>query len=143
MPTSARGTFSRHALKGRARLCCASGRGRRHRALARERPERTLCHRAGRCGMARPAFFRSDQPGLGIDAIAALGLRRGFTLVEVLVALAILAVALAAGFRSGAQSADSATALKARTLALGVPQNRVAAAQRHPPATAPGERTAT
>ena len=44
--------------------------------------------------------------------------RRGFTLVEVLVALAIVAVALAAGFRSVAQSAESATALKGRTLAL-------------------------
>ena len=50
-------------------------------------------------------------------------------MVEVLVALAILAVALAAGFRSVAQSADSATALKARTLALWVAQNRLAAAQ--------------
>jgi len=35
---------------------------------------------------------------------------RGFTLVEVLVALAIVAIALAAGFRSVAQSAESATA---------------------------------
>lgn len=55
--------------------------------------------------------------------------RDGFTLVEVLVALAIVAVALAAGFRSVAQSAESATALKARTLALWVAQNRLAAAQ--------------
>ena len=46
-----------------------------------------------------------------------------------LVALAIVAVALAAGFRSVAQSADGATALKARTLALWVAQNRLAAAQ--------------
>jgi general secretion pathway protein I len=56
----------------------------------------------------------------------------------VLVALAILAVALAAGFRSVAQSADTATALKARTLALWVAQNRLAAAQIETPAV--GER---
>jgi general secretion pathway protein I len=55
--------------------------------------------------------------------------KRGFTLIEILVALAIIAVALAAGMRALAQSADSATALKARTLALWVAQNRLAAAQ--------------
>jgi general secretion pathway protein I len=66
--------------------------------------------------------------------------RGGFTLVEVLVALAIVAVALAAGFRSVAQSAESATALKARTLALWVAQNRLAAAQLETPAPALGER---
>ncbi len=65
----------------------------------------------------------------------------GFTLVEVLVALAILAVALAAGFRSVAQSADSATALKARTLALWVAQNRLAAAQLETPIPAVGEQS--
>jgi len=65
---------------------------------------------------------------------------RGFTLVEVLVALAIVAIALAAGFRSVAQSAESATALKARTLALWVAQNRLAAAQLATPEPAIGER---
>ena len=54
---------------------------------------------------------------------------RGFTLVEILVALAILAVALAAGMRAVAQSADGATLLKQRTLALWVAQNRLAVAQ--------------
>ncbi len=55
--------------------------------------------------------------------------RRGFTLVEILVALAILAIALTAGMRALAQAADSASALKGRTLALWVAQNRLAAAQ--------------
>lgn len=54
---------------------------------------------------------------------------RGFTLVEILVALAIVAVALAAGMRALAQGADTASALKARTLALWVAQNRLATAQ--------------
>lgn len=55
--------------------------------------------------------------------------RAGFTLVEILVALAIVAVALAAGMRALAQATDTASALKARTLALWVAQNRLAAAQ--------------
>jgi general secretion pathway protein I len=59
----------------------------------------------------------------------------------VLVALAILAVALAAGFRSVAQSAESATALKNRTLALWVAQNRLAAAQLEVPTPTTGERS--
>jgi general secretion pathway protein I len=58
----------------------------------------------------------------------------------VLVALAILAVALAAGFRSVAQTAQSATTLKARTLALWVAENRLAAAQLESPTPAIGER---
>ena len=53
----------------------------------------------------------------------------GFTLVEILVALAIVAVALAAGMRALAQSADSASTLQSRTLALWVAQNRLANAQ--------------
>jgi general secretion pathway protein I len=65
---------------------------------------------------------------------------RGFTLVEILVALAILAVALAAGMRAVAQSADGATMLKQRTLALWVAQNRLAAAQLASPWPAPGLR---
>ena len=54
---------------------------------------------------------------------------RGFTLIEILVALALAAVALAAGMRSLAQAADGAGTLKARTLALWVAQNRLAAIQ--------------
>ena len=57
-----------------------------------------------------------------------------------LVALAIVAVALAAGFRSVAQSAEGATVLKARTLALWVAQNRLASAQLEAPTPGPGER---
>jgi len=63
---------------------------------------------------------------------------RAFTLVEVLVALALLAVALTAGMRALAQSADGAGNLKARTLALWVAQNRLAAAQLETPSPALG-----
>jgi len=72
-------------------------------------------------------------------APAALHRVRAFTLIEILVALAILAVALAAGMRALAQGADGASTLKARTLALWVAQNRLAAAQIAPAALAPGE----
>jgi general secretion pathway protein I len=65
---------------------------------------------------------------------------RGFTLIEILVALAILAVALAAGMRSVAQSSDVATILKQRTLALWVAQNRLAEAQLANPWPAMGAR---
>ena len=67
-------------------------------------------------------------------------LRTGFTLIEILVALAIVAVALAAGMRAVAQSADGATALKQRTLALWIAQNRLATAQLASPWPAPGTR---
>ena len=56
-------------------------------------------------------------------------IRRGFTLVEILVALAIVAIALTAGMRALAQATETASALKARTLALWIAQNRLAAAQ--------------
>jgi general secretion pathway protein I len=59
-------------------------------------------------------------------------MRRGFTLVEILVALALVTIALTAGMRALAQSADGAGALKARTLALWVAQNRLAVAQLSP-----------
>jgi general secretion pathway protein I len=54
---------------------------------------------------------------------------RGFTLVEILVALAIIAIALTAGMRALTQATDTAAALKARTLALWIAQDRLAAAQ--------------
>ena len=59
---------------------------------------------------------------------------RGFTLIEILVALALAAVALAAGMRALAQAADGAGTLKARTLALWVAQNQLAAIQLAPQA---------
>jgi general secretion pathway protein I len=67
--------------------------------------------------------------------------RRGFTLIEVLVALAVVAVALSAGMRAIAQSADGASSLKARTLALWVAENRLAQAQFDDPAPATGTTT--
>jgi len=71
------------------------------------------------------------------------GRRGGFTLIEILVALAIIAVALTTGLRALAQAADSAGALKQRTLALWVAQNRVAAATLEAPWPAPGRREGT
>jgi general secretion pathway protein I len=65
---------------------------------------------------------------------------RGFTLVEILVALAIIAVALGAGLRALSQSIDGAGALKQRTLALWVAQNRIAAATLESPWPTPGRR---
>lgn len=54
---------------------------------------------------------------------------RGFTLIEVLVALAVLAIALAAVLRTMGQSIDLAADLRERTLALWVAQERAAALQ--------------
>jgi general secretion pathway protein I len=56
------------------------------------------------------------------------------------VALAVLAVALTAGMRAVAQSADAASLLKQRTLALWVAQNRLASAQLEAPWPAAGAR---
>jgi general secretion pathway protein I len=51
---------------------------------------------------------------------------RGFTLLEVLVALAILAVVLAAGFRAVALATGSANDLRERLIADWVAQDRLA-----------------
>jgi general secretion pathway protein I len=51
---------------------------------------------------------------------------RGFTLVEILVAVAILAVALAATLRAGSLATDGARETRARLLASWAASNRVA-----------------
>ncbi len=51
---------------------------------------------------------------------------RGFTLIEVLVALAILAVALTAAMRATAMATSSAEQVKIKTWATWVAQNRIA-----------------
>lgn len=53
----------------------------------------------------------------------------GFTLIEVMVALTILAVALAAGYRALGQSYNNAELLKRRAIAQWVAQNQLAAMQ--------------
>jgi len=53
-------------------------------------------------------------------------LHRGFTLLEVLVALAIVAVALTAAVRAGGVSLDSSAQVKERMFATWVAQNRLA-----------------
>jgi len=52
--------------------------------------------------------------------------RRGFTLIEILIALAILAVALAAAVRAAGVAADATLDLKERLLATWIAQDRVA-----------------
>ena len=53
-------------------------------------------------------------------------LDRGFTLVEVLVALAVLAIALIAVLRTMGQAVDTTIALREHNVALWVAQNRLA-----------------
>jgi general secretion pathway protein I len=50
----------------------------------------------------------------------------GFTLIEVLIALAILAIALTAAMRAASVATDSANETKLRTLAIWIAQNRIA-----------------
>jgi general secretion pathway protein I len=50
----------------------------------------------------------------------------GFTLIEVLIALAILAIALTAAMRAASVATDSANETKLRTLATWIAQNRIA-----------------
>lgn len=61
-------------------------------------------------------------PAVNPDA----GYSRGFTLLEVLVALAVLAIAMAALIKGGAENARSATYLRDKTLAQWVGMNVIA-----------------
>ncbi|HZW60263.1 MAG TPA: type II secretion system minor pseudopilin GspI [Woeseiaceae bacterium] len=58
-------------------------------------------------------------------ADGALRALRGFTLVEVMVALAIAAISLAAVAAAVSQMADAATAMRDRTYASWIAQNRI------------------
>ena len=51
--------------------------------------------------------------------------RAGFTLIEVLVALAVLTIALAAVMRALSQNIDTSASLRDRTVAMWVAQNRL------------------
>ncbi|GMR19977.1 MAG: type II secretion system minor pseudopilin GspI [Gammaproteobacteria bacterium] len=51
---------------------------------------------------------------------------KGFTLIEVLVALAVVAIAFAATMRSMAQSIDTTMVLRDKSYALWIAQNRLA-----------------
>lgn len=58
--------------------------------------------------------------------VAAIRPQRGFTLLEVLIALAVVAVALAALGRAGAQAIETHRVLEEQTLALWVADNVLA-----------------
>ena len=62
----------------------------------------------------------------------------GFTLIEVMVALTVLAVAFGAGYRALGQSTNNADLLKRRALAQWVAANQLAMMQLNPVAAASG-----
>lgn len=72
-----------------------------------------------------PSESRYQVPGFRFAAGAAGG-GRGFTLVEVLVALAVVAIAMSAVLYGLGQGIDTSAALRDRTVALWVAQNRLA-----------------
>lgn len=63
---------------------------------------------------------------------------RGFSLLENLIALAIVAVALSAAVRAGTQAIDTGETLAQRTLARWVAQNRLVELRVQPAPPAPG-----
>ncbi len=65
----------------------------------------------------------------------------GFTLIEVLVALAILAIALSAAVRASSVAVDSANETKLRTLATWIAQNRLVELHAIPALPGVGETT--
>ena len=68
---------------------------------------------------------------------------RGFTLIEMLVALAILAIALAATYRAMSGAVDNAGELRLRLLADWVAENRLAAVRAEKRLPAVGEQSGT
>ena len=69
--------------------------------------------------------------------------RRGFTLVEVLVAVAIIGLSLAAVVASMAQMIDSGNAMRERTYAAWIAQNRITEVRVSPRAPEVGDSTGT
>jgi general secretion pathway protein I len=68
--------------------------------------------------------------------------KRGFTLIEVMVALTVLAVAFGAGYRALGQSTNNADLLKRRALAQWVAANQLAMMQLNPSSATSGTGTA-
>lgn len=68
---------------------------------------------------------------------------RGFTLLEVLVALAVLALALGALIKGGAENATNAGYLRDKTFAQWIAMNEIARMQLEPAWPAVGERKGT
>lgn len=66
------------------------------------------------------------------------GFCRGFTLIEVLVALAVVTISLAATLRAAATGADNSLALRERTLARWVAENELARLRLQPALPPPG-----
>ncbi len=72
-----------------------------------------------------------------------MGRREGFTLIEVLVALAVVAIALAALVRAVGQGADTEAGLRERAVARWVALNRIAELELARAWPAPGRRDGT
>ncbi|GEM_PF-419539 len=94
------------------RFPCSFRRVRKSEAL------RTITARSVRFAFAQHTLPVTRSVGRSISY-------RGFTLVEVLVALAVLAIALAAVMRAMAQAVDTTVSLREHSMALWVAQNRL------------------